>query len=133
MAKQNNEALQKLYNGLRCAQEAYDELRNAEEAAPVDPDALEAIHTFILEGLRRVIAMRDEPGDSIDSYIPTSEAARILGYSHEHITLLCRRGGLPGAKKVGRNWLVPRGVIEGYTPGPKGFAAHPESNPQKKK
>lgn len=66
-------------------------------------------------------------------YVSTAEGAAILGYGQEHVNLLCRKGELRGAKKVGRNWVVPRSALDEYKPGPQGFAAHPEKNPRKRK
>ena len=68
-----------------------------------------------------------------EGYVSSAEAAGILGFGEQHVRLLCARGKLRGAKKVGRNWIVPRAALSEYTPGPMGFAAHPEKNPRKKK
>ncbi|MFA5777731.1 MAG: fibronectin type III domain-containing protein [Parcubacteria group bacterium] len=40
-------------------------------------------------------------------FIPLSEAAKITGYTPEHLNLLCRKGFLQ-AKKFGRNWETTR-------------------------
>lgn len=58
--------------------------------------------------------------------ITTKEAAAIIGYLPRSVKTLCQRGKLPGARKVGRDWLIPRASAEGYVKGPQGFAAHPE-------
>ena len=58
--------------------------------------------------------------------LTTREAAEIIGILPSSVKLLCRQGKLPGAEKRGRDWFIPRESAEGYTPGPQGFAAHPE-------
>ena len=68
-----------------------------------------------------------------DGHVSTAEAAEILGVSKDHVNLLCRQGKLRGARKAGWSWIIPRGAIDEYTPGPQGFAAHPEKNPRKRK
>ena len=62
----------------------------------------------------------------ISNYIPITEAIGIMGIQRQHAARLCREGRLPGAIKIGPNWLIPRASAESYVPGPKGFAAHPE-------
>lgn len=59
--------------------------------------------------------------------ITTKEAAAIIGCLPRSVKTLCQRGKLPGARKVGRDWLIPRVSAENYTPGPKGFAARPRA------
>ena len=60
---------------------------------------------------------------SLDDYISLSEAARIIERHPKHLALLCRQGKLEGARKIGRDWVVPRESVQNYTPGPQGFAA----------
>ena len=62
----------------------------------------------------------------MDDYISAAEAAAIMNVTRWQVGYLCRTGKLPGAKKIGPNWAVLRSVAEEYTPGPKGFAAHPD-------
>ena len=64
---------------------------------------------------------------NIDDCISAAEAANIIGVTRRQVGLLCREGKLPGARKIGPNWVIPRASAEGYTPGPQGFAAHPEN------
>lgn len=52
------------------------------------------------------------------------EAAAILGLRPSHVRNLARTGVLVGAKKLGRDWFIPRESIEAYRaserrPGPK--------------
>jgi len=63
----------------------------------------------------------------ITSYIPITEAVAVMGVQRHHIARLCREGKLPGAVKIGTEWLIPRTSAEAYQPGPQGFAAHPEN------
>ena len=62
----------------------------------------------------------------LEDHVTAREAAYILGYHPASVKNLCRWGKLPGAVKVGRDWLIPRAAVESYRPGPQGFAAHPE-------
>lgn len=43
-------------------------------------------------------------------HIPTGEAARLLGYSVQHVRRLVREGKLRGSK-LGRDWLVERASV----------------------
>ena len=58
--------------------------------------------------------------------LTTAEAAAIIGCRPASVKNLCQRGKIPGAEKRGRDWFIPRASAEAYTPGPQGFAAHPE-------
>lgn len=40
--------------------------------------------------------------------IPAAEYAEKIGKSASAVTDKCRRGNLPGAVKIGRDWFVPR-------------------------
>ena len=62
-------------------------------------------------------------GPSLDDYISLSEAAKLFGHHKNFWARLCQQGKLPGARKIGRMWVVPRKSIQNYTPGPQGFAA----------
>lgn len=55
--------------------------------------------------------------------LTTQEAAQIMKRSQGHVKNLCSAGKLPGAQKVGRDWLIPREVAENFVPPPRGFAA----------
>lgn len=67
----------------------------------------------------------------IKKYVTVSQAAEIMAKDVSQIARLCRQGKLAGAVKMGPNWVIPRASVENYTPGPKGFAAHPEKNPRR--
>lgn len=58
--------------------------------------------------------------------LSATEAAKVMGLSRRQVGELCRRGKLPGARKVGLNWAIPMESVENYVPGPQGFAAHPD-------
>ena len=60
---------------------------------------------------------------SLDDYISLSEAAKLFGHHKNFWARLCQQGKLPGARKMGRMWVVPRESAQNYTPGPQGFAA----------
>ena len=46
------------------------------------------------------------------NYIGTSEAGKLTGLCPDYIKELCRKGKIPGAQKVGRQWMIPREQIE---------------------
>lgn len=55
----------------------------------------------------------------INDYISSAEAAKILSerfgsYNQKSVQNSCIRGVIPGAVKIGRNWLVPRQWAETY-------------------
>ena len=49
-----------------------------------------------------------------------AETAQLLGLQPARTRELCRAGRLPGAQKVGRDWIVPEGAIKAYKPGAPG-------------
>ena len=49
-----------------------------------------------------------------------AETAEILGLQPVRTRELCRQGRLPGAQKVGRDWVIPESAIQSYTPGSPG-------------
>lgn len=69
----------------------------------------------------------------MEDIVSASDAAAIIGVTRRQVGYLCRGGKLPGAVKIGPNWIIPRASAESYVPGPQGFAAHPEANPRKRK
>lgn len=48
-----------------------------------------------------------------DSYLSTSEAAKILGYRPYCIQQALRSGRIP-AEKIANRWLIPRDFIEDF-------------------
>lgn len=90
----------------------------------------------VLQGWRKgdteTLPKSRELRDSLKGYVSTADAARMMGCTQNHVNLLCRDGAFPGARKIGRNWAIPREDVETYEPGPQGFAAHPENIPNKR-
>ena len=43
----------------------------------------------------------------ITDYIPLAEYAASVGKSRYTVAQKCQRGSLPGAVKIGNNWLIP--------------------------
>jgi hypothetical protein len=59
--------------------------------------------------------------DSLNGdYLTTPEASAISHKCESFIKRLCRDGRLPGAKKLGKTWLIPRESLENYTPMKRG-------------
>jgi excisionase family DNA binding protein len=59
--------------------------------------------------------------DSLNGdYLTTPEASVVSHKCESFIKRLCRDGRLPGAKKLGNTWLIPRAAVESYTPGKRG-------------
>lgn len=49
----------------------------------------------------------------LSDWIPLSQAAEMLGYaSTGTLRLYCLEGRIPGATKLGRNWVLPKSWIE---------------------
>lgn len=44
---------------------------------------------------------------NLENMIPIAEYARKIGKATITVADKCRRGALPGARKVGRDWFVP--------------------------
>ena len=44
---------------------------------------------------------------NIENLVPIAEYARKIGKATITVADKCRRGSLPGAKKIGRDWFVP--------------------------
>ena len=44
---------------------------------------------------------------NLDDMIPIAEYARRIGKATITVADKCRRGALPGARKIGRDWFVP--------------------------
>ena len=45
---------------------------------------------------------------NIEDLIPIAEYAQKIGRATISVADKCRRGALPGARKIGRDWFVPR-------------------------
>lgn len=54
-------------------------------------------------------------------FLSTSEYAAKLGVTPMRVRRLCQDGRIPGAKKIGRDWVIPAGARP--IPGTKGPAA----------
>ena len=67
--------------------------------------------------------------DLINSYIPTSEAARILSIDPKSAGHLVRAGTIPGVK-IANRWLVSRALVEDMV---KTYHGHPGRPRNKRK
>jgi excisionase family DNA binding protein len=56
-------------------------------------------------------------------YYTTKEAAAVLGVDSSTLRRAAIAGELTGALKLGRDWFIPRALIDGgsYVPRPKGW------------
>lgn len=52
----------------------------------------------------------------IEDYLTSVEAGELIGRGKNMIAKLCQAGRLPGAKKIGLNWLIPRESVLAYQP-----------------
>ena len=43
-----------------------------------------------------------------DNYVSSAEYAKLHNVSYEIIKVFCRDGRIPGAKKIARNWVIPK-------------------------
>jgi excisionase family DNA binding protein len=57
--------------------------------------------------------MEGEVTNSPDHFVSTKEAAKILGYTVQHLRLLIRQGQIE-ATKFGRDWLISRESLAKY-------------------
>lgn len=56
----------------------------------------------------------------IETYVGTREAAELAGLAQSHVRLLCNTGRIEGARKAGRDWMVPRSWAETFRRSNKG-------------
>ncbi len=52
--------------------------------------------------------MTDKPESA---YVSPEDAARFFDVDVEHIRRLCREGKIPGARKIGNLWRIPRAFL----------------------
>ena len=45
---------------------------------------------------------------NLENMIPIAEYAKKIGKATITVADKCRRGALPGARKIGRDWFVPK-------------------------
>ena len=56
--------------------------------------------------------------ETMDNLCTAKELSQIWGVSVRMITLMCTEGKLPGAKKFGNSWVIPKDIekpIDGRT------------------
>ena len=58
----------------------------------------------------------------LSEYVTIEEAAGIMKYKKDSVSLLCRTGKMEGAQRIGHRWLIPRKTAENYKKAPQGFA-----------
>lgn len=58
--------------------------------------------------------------EEVEKLYSIAETAEILGLQPARTRELCRQGRLPGAQKIGRDWIVPESGIKAYKPGAPG-------------
>lgn len=49
------------------------------------------------------------PDDPIPGFLRLKEAAEAEGITPQTMAALCRRGRIPGALRIGREWILPEG------------------------
>ncbi len=62
-------------------------------------------------------------------YIRTKEFSEMLGVTQETVRQQCASGKIPGAKRFGATWLIPKSFVETYVPSeskPKQVRKRPE-------
>lgn len=65
----------------------------------------------------------DTPAQTLDDFITTSQAAKLLGVTRQRVGVLISTGRLPGSRQVGPVWLIPRAAISGFRRGIEPAAA----------
>jgi hypothetical protein len=63
----------------------------------------------------------------MEKLFSSKEAAEHLKMSSKNVWILCSKGKLKGAQKIGRNWIIPESAIKKYQPVSRGR----KSNKQK--
>jgi len=63
-------------------------------------------------------------------YLTTTEAAAALKVNQSRIRQLCRAGLATGAKRMGRDWLIPENALSKLAKRPK--AGRPRAAPKEK-
>lgn len=71
-------------------------------------------------GLRVRLEALEMEAATLDRFVSTEEAAKIIGLTRETVIRLCREGALPGAFKWEGRWLAAREDIESYEKRPVG-------------
>ncbi|MBR1660277.1 MAG: helix-turn-helix domain-containing protein [Oscillospiraceae bacterium] len=56
----------------------------------------------------------------IEDFVTAAEAAALMGRGVNLVGKLCQAGRLPGARKVGTNWFIPRASVLAYRPRKRG-------------
>jgi excisionase family DNA binding protein len=59
-------------------------------------------------------------GMSVDDLIPLAEAAQILKLGVSTVRQHATAGHIPGARRIGRNWVFRRGDVEKWKPARRG-------------
>jgi len=52
--------------------------------------------------------------------LSTVQAAKLMGYSRQHVALLCKEGKLEGVIQLENGYLIPEDALEKYHPDPVG-------------
>lgn len=58
-------------------------------------------------------------------YVTIPQAAKILACSESAIMRICK-SGIEGPRKIGRDWVLPRPLVESLTVGPPGRPRKPQ-------
>jgi excisionase family DNA binding protein len=64
------------------------------------------------------------PGPPEDEWLTVAQVVPLLGLSDSRVQRLLRAGQIP-ARKVGRDWIVSRRVVEEFKALPPGRPGHP--------
>ena len=55
-----------------------------------------------------------------EQFMSVEDAAAELGRSIAWVRRLAQNGRLPGAEKVGRDWIIPKAAVAGWKPESRG-------------
>lgn len=56
----------------------------------------------------------------VEDCVSTKEAAAVLCVDKSRVLVLCKQGRFRGARKVGRDWLIPREAVDTFERLPRG-------------
>lgn len=68
----------------------------------------DAFHMVIVDFTPFKILFEEVSSPTIDDLLTVADYAQLYNKSVEQVKVLCRKGRIPGAKKIGRDWVIPK-------------------------
>lgn len=67
----------------------------------------DAFHLVIVDFSPFKVLFDEIRTPTLDDLLTVAEYAQLYNKSVEQVKVLCRKGRIPGAKKIGRDWVIP--------------------------